>query len=122
MMHAIVLFAHGSRDPLWHRPIQAVADRIRLRSPQTLVACAYLEWTSPDLATCVARLIEQKVTSVRILPMFLGVGKHAREDLPLLTAQLRQSYPALSLDVLPSVGEQPALIELMSGLALGDID
>jgi sirohydrochlorin cobaltochelatase len=122
MMHAIVLFAHGSRDPLWHRPIQAVADRIRLRSPQTPVACAYLEWTSPDLATCVARLIEQGVTSVRILPMFLGVGKHAREDLPLLTAQLRQSYPALSLDVLPSVGEQAALIELMSGLALGDID
>jgi len=112
-MQAIVLFAHGSRDPLWHRPIQAVAQRIRTRSPQTQVECAYLELTAPDLPTCVASLLQQGCTSLRILPMFLGIGKHARE--------LRASHPELHIDVLPSVGEHPALIALMSDLALGDI-
>ena len=119
-MQAIVLFAHGSRDPLWHRPIQAVAERIRTRSPQTLVACAYLELTPPDLPTSVEGLLEKGCTSLRILPMFLGIGKHARKDLPLLIAALRQSHPDLTIEVLPSVGEHPALIALMSDLALGD--
>ena len=31
--HAIVLFAHGSRDPLWHKPMEAVAARIRSPMP-----------------------------------------------------------------------------------------
>lgn len=119
-MQAIVLFAHGSRDPLWHRPIQAVAARIQARAPQTQVRCAYLELTTPDLPQCVTELLQQGCTSLRILPMFLGVGKHAREDLPVLVQQLRQSHPALNLEVLPSVGEHPALIELMSSLALGE--
>ena len=44
-MHAIILFAHGSRDPLWHKPIQAVAQRITERDAQELVRCAYLELT-----------------------------------------------------------------------------
>ena len=119
-MQAIVLFAHGSRDPLWHRPIQAVAERIRARSPQTHVHCAYLELTAPDLPTCVASLLQEGCTSLRILPMFLGIGKHAREDLPILITQLRHSHPELHIEVLPSVGEHPALIELMSDLALGE--
>ena len=121
-MQAIVLFAHGSRDPLWHRPIQAVAESIRTRSPQTLVECAYLELTTPDFPSCVEGLIQRGCTSLRILPMFLGIGKHAREDLPLLIAELRQSHPALKIEVLPSVGEHPALIALMSDLALGEVN
>jgi sirohydrochlorin cobaltochelatase len=120
LMQAIVLFAHGSRDPLWHRPIQAVAERIRKRSPLTQVECAYLELTTPDLPSCVEGLLQKGCTSLRILPMFLGIGKHAREDLPILIAELRQSHPELRIEVLPSVGEHPALIGLMSDLALGD--
>ena len=46
---AIVLFAHGSRDPLWRAPIEAVAERIRTLAPGAAVACAYLEYTEPTL-------------------------------------------------------------------------
>ena len=53
--HAIILFAHGSRDSLWRRPIEAVADQVKQLSPETEVACAYLELTEPDLPTTVER-------------------------------------------------------------------
>ena len=43
MTKAIVLFAHGSRDPLWHKPMEAVAAQIATQAPDTPVACAYLE-------------------------------------------------------------------------------
>ena len=72
--HAIILFAHGSRDALWRRPIEAVAEQVKQSSPSTHVACAYLELTEPDLPTTVARLVQAGVNMVRIVPMFLGVA------------------------------------------------
>jgi len=116
---AIVLFAHGSRDPLWHRPIQAVADAIALRAPATPVACAYLELSTPDLHTTCAELISQGAKALTIVPMFLGVGKHAREDLPALMTQMRQHWPDVDFQLQTAVGENPRLIELLADIALG---
>ena len=116
---AIVLFAHGSRDPLWHRPIQAVADAIALRSPDTPVACAYLELSAPDLQTACAGLIGQGATVLTIVPMFLGVGKHAREDLPALMAQMRAHWPLIDFQLQAAVGENPRLIALLADIAMG---
>ena len=118
MTHAIVLFAHGSRDPLWHKPMEAVAQRIRGREADALVACAYLELSPPDLPTCVAGLVGQHASTIRVLPMFLGVGKHAREDLPLLIAQLRTDHPQVVFELMPAVGEDTRLIETLAHIAL----
>ena len=97
-MYAIILFAHGSRDPLWHQPIQAVAQRIQARDAKVLVACAYLELTQPDLPQAAQQLIDQGATELCIVPMFLGVGKHAREDLPVLVEALRRAHPAVEIN------------------------
>lgn len=116
---AVVLFAHGSRDPLWHGPIEAVAQQARLLAPQMPVQCAYLELTAPDLPTAVALLKAQGIGHIRILPMFLGMGRHAREDLPGLLQTLKQTHPDLQLELLPAVGEHPAMTTLMAQLATG---
>jgi sirohydrochlorin cobaltochelatase len=116
----IVLFAHGSRDPLWHKPMEAVATRIRAVSPEATVACAYLELSSPDLPTAVASLVVSGVTMVTIVPMFLGVGKHAREDLPLLVQALQIQFPSLTILLQRAVGEDQRLIELLADIALTD--
>ncbi len=118
-MHAIILFAHGSRDPLWHKPIQAVAERISQRSPNTVVRCAYLELTEPDLPHVANALVAEGATSMCVLPMFLGVGRHAREDLPALITQLKTSHPLIDISCQPAVGEQTALLNLLADIALG---
>jgi sirohydrochlorin cobaltochelatase len=115
---AIILFAHGSRDALWRRPIEAVADEIKQISPDTQVACAYLELTVPDLSTTVARLVQTGVTVIRIVPMFLGVGRHAREDLPLLLRDLITQYPAVTFELRNAIGEEPELTRTMAAIAL----
>ena len=69
-MHAIILFAHGSRDPLWHKPIQAVAKRIADQDSTVLVRCAYLELTEPDLLHVADELAEAGVTSICVVPYF----------------------------------------------------
>lgn len=124
-MHAIILFAHGSRDPLWHKPIQAVAQRIAQRVAQqgdaTVVRCAYLELTVPDLPTVAQQLVDEGATSLDVVPMFLGVGRHAREDLPALMQALRVTYPSVDISCQPAVGEREALLDLLADIALGHV-
>ena len=121
-MHAIILFAHGSRDPLWHKPIQAVAERIAQRSPSTVVRCAYLELTEPDLPHVATTLVAEGATSLCVVPMFLGVGRHAREDLPELITGLKSAHPDIQISCQPAVGEQTALLDLLADIALGQAD
>jgi sirohydrochlorin cobaltochelatase len=114
----IVLFAHGSRDPLWHKPMEAVAQKVREQSPAANVVCAYLELSQPDLPTSTAALVAQGVTEITIVPMFLGVGKHAREDLPVIVAALRDSHPQVRFILQRAVGENPLLVALLANIAL----
>ncbi len=118
-MHAIILFAHGSRDPLWHKPIQAVAERIGQRSPNTVVRCAYLELTEPNLPHVANALVTEGATNLCVVPMFLGVGRHAREDLPELITALKAAHPSVDITCQPAVGEQTALLDLLADIALG---
>ena len=118
-MHAIILFAHGSRDPLWHKPIQAVAERITQRSPNTVVRCAYLALTAPDLPHVANALVAEGATSLCVVPMFLGVGRHAREDLPELITALKAAHPSVDIACQPAVGEQSSLLDLLADIALG---
>jgi sirohydrochlorin cobaltochelatase len=117
----VVLFAHGSRDPLWRLPIDAVALEMTRQWPALTVACAFLELTAPDLPTTVEALMMQGKTHLRIVPMFLGVGRHAREDLPQLVADLIEAYPQMAFELLPAIGEHPAMTQLMAQIAAGQL-
>ena len=114
----IILFAHGSRDPLWRMPIEAVAADIRVRQPHTAVRCAYLELCTPTLPDAAAELIAAGASRVRVFPLFFGVGKHAREDLPLLIDQIKTTHPGVVIELLPAAGEYPQLTALMADIAL----
>ena len=125
MTHAdatgIILFAHGSRDPLWRAPIDAVALAIARQHPQMQVRCAFLELTDPDLNTALTELVGVGMQHIRIVPMFLGTGKHAREDLPELVCQLRERYPSIGIELLGPIGEHPDMIRQMAEIAAGQI-
>lgn len=113
-----ILIAHGSRDPLWRKPIEAVASHIQKIAPAVQVRCAYLELTVPDLPTSAAELVQLGVTSITVVPLFLGVGKHAREDLPLLMQSLQDTHPQIAFVLRPAIGDETKMIELMAQIAL----
>jgi sirohydrochlorin cobaltochelatase len=119
--HAMVFFAHGSRDPLWRRPVEAIADRVRQIDSGLQVRCAYLELTEPDLATCVAELAMVGVGAITVVPLFLGVGKHAREDLPKMTKDMQDSYPAINFILRPAIGEDARFVEMIAQMSLDQI-
>ncbi len=117
-MLGVIVFAHGSRDPLWRAPIDAVATRLKNQHTPALVECAYLELCEPDINTACRSLLQAGATHIRILPLFFGMGKHAREDLPLLIEQLTASHPKVRFECLPAAGEDPRLTALLATIAL----
>ena len=117
-LKAIILFGHGSRDPLWRLPMDAVAQRIRSQHPGTPVRCAFLELEQPDLASAVADLAGAGARQVTVVPMFLGTGRHAREDLPVLMDAVRSAHPEIAFTLQPAVGEDSRLLDLLAKIAL----
>ena len=99
-------------------PIESVAADILARQPHTSVRCAYLELCAPSLPDAAAELIAGGARQVRIFPLFFGVGKHAREDLPLLINQIKAAHPGVDVELLPAAGEYPQLTSLMADIAL----
>lgn len=115
---AVVLFGHGSRDPLWHGPILEVARRVQAQARSVSVRCAYLELTQPDLPTVVTELALSGVRKITVVPMFLGVGKHAREDLPQMLQTIAGQYPDIHFNLQIAVGEDPRLLDMLAQIAL----
>jgi sirohydrochlorin cobaltochelatase len=115
---AIILFGHGSRDPLWRRPMDAVAALLAAQAPELPVRCAFLELTAPDLATAAGDLVARGVTHITVVPMFLGTGRHVREDLPTLVDHFRHACPQVEFVLQPPVGENPRVLEMLAQIAM----
>jgi sirohydrochlorin cobaltochelatase len=50
--------------------------------------------------------------------MFLGVGKHVKEDLPELIKTLRENHPAVNFSLMPTVGEDTRVLQLLAEIAM----
>ena len=118
MNQAIVLLAHGARDPEWARPIEAMATRLRSLRADIRVQTAYLEFMNPDLDGAVTELVAAGRLGITVVPVFLAQGGHVKRDLPAKIAALRQrllpSHPLLAIDLAPAIGEQPEVIEAIA--------
>lgn len=114
MSQALILFAHGARDPAWAAPFEAVAALIRSRQPSWQVRLAYLEFMSPPLAEAAKALADAGCSRIVIRPMFLGTGGHVRRDLPLLLDGLRLAHPGVDFVLQDAIGENRAVHAAMA--------
>ena len=118
MDRAIVLFAHGARDPRWAEPFALVAERVRAGAPGCRVALAFLELMTPSLGDAAAGLVAAGATRIDVVPLFLGTGGHLRQDLPSLVDALRAAHPAVDFRLHAAIGEHAAVIEAMAAAAV----
>ena len=114
----VVLFAHGSRDPLWFKPLEAIQQAMAAAHPERHVMLAYLEMASPTLMDAVNTLVEQGTLGVAVLPIFLGVGKHLRADLPEIVQAIKARHAGLEVHLQPAIGEQPGFAHWVASLPL----
>lgn len=128
---ALILFAHGSRDPDWARPLHGLRDAVAALCPQLPVTLAFLEFMQPTLTQVIAQLASesslgesgassqplqplQPLRQLRLVPLFLAQGNHTRRDLAALIAQAQQDHPGLQIEILPALGEVPAVMQALA--------
>lgn len=111
---ALVLFAHGARDPEWSVPFRKIRSKVAARCRGLTVELAFLEFTPPTLADAVGRLAGAGHVRITIAPLFMAQGGHVKQDLPRLVAELQARYPKAALELLPAVGEVDAVLDAVS--------
>jgi len=118
MKRAMVLFAHGARDPKWAAPFERLRDILRARAPDVTVSLAFLELMSPRLPEAVSALAGDGAEEVTIVPVFLGQGGHVLRDLPALIDELKSAHPHLRFHVAGAVGEDADVLNAMATYCL----
>jgi sirohydrochlorin cobaltochelatase len=104
----IILFAHGAREPEWAQPFESVRER--LRAAGTQAELAFLEIMSPSLDEAAARLADQGIKTVTIVPLFLAQGAHLKRELPAMVEKIRKRHAKTEFRVTPALGDSPEIL------------
>ena len=118
MKQGLLLLAHGARDPRWAQPFESVVARIRAGRPALALELAFLEFMTPDLIEAGRRLAAAGCDSVAVMPLFLGMGGHVRNQVPALVEQLAAAHAAVRWSLQPTIGESDAVIAAIAAEAL----
>ncbi|KFB73463.1 MAG: Sirohydrochlorin cobaltochelatase [Candidatus Accumulibacter phosphatis] len=115
---ALILFAHGARDPEWAEPMRRVCAAVREQAPELQVELAFLEFIPPDLRSCAESLIAECCERILVVPMFIARGGHLKRDVPLLLEELRQRHPQTCFELAAAIGEAEPIVQAMARHAL----
>ena len=119
---ALVLFAHGARDPQWAQPFQKLREMIVQQMPDVPVSLAFLELMTPRLPERVQQLVQDGCIDVTVVPVFFGQGGHVLRDLPVMIDQLRKDHPGLTLKVAEAVGESAQVLNAIAQYCIGALN
>lgn len=109
----LILIAHGSKNPEWREPFEALLRDVRTGAGGDRIHMAYLQMNAPGLREIVADLFARGVLHIRVLPMLMSGGNHAHGDIPEVVSAVCAECPGLRVEVLPPIGANPRFWTLM---------
>ncbi|MEI5520518.1 sirohydrochlorin chelatase [Streptomyces brasiliscabiei] len=80
---ALVLVAHGSRDPRALATVRALMERVRAQRPGLSVHLGHIELNEPLLPDTLAALGDREAV---LVPLLLSRGYHVKQDIPEMAA------------------------------------
>ncbi|WP_171162343.1 sirohydrochlorin chelatase [Streptomyces sp. I05A-00742] len=105
---ALILVAHGSRDPRHAATVAALRARVAARSPGLRVEAGFLDFRSPDVPTVLAGLAADGVREAVAVPLLLTHAFHAGTDIPEV---LEAATPSdMTVRQAPVLGPSPLLV------------
>ncbi|WRZ96133.1 sirohydrochlorin chelatase [Streptomyces sp. NBC_01007] len=104
---ALVLTAHGSRDPRALATVRTLIERVRELRPHLSVRLGHIELNEPLLRDTLVSLAGKE--DAVLVPLLLGRGYHVRRDIPETAA----AVPGLNTRVAAPLGPHPLLVETL---------
>ncbi|MEU1848581.1 sirohydrochlorin chelatase [Streptomyces sp. NPDC019990] len=102
---ALVVVAHGSRDPRALSTVRALLDRVRALRPDVPAHLGHIELNAPLLPDTLAALEDREAV---LVPLLLSRGYHVKQDIPEMAA----ASPARTHLAAP-LGPHPLLVDAL---------
>ncbi|MEU1480990.1 sirohydrochlorin chelatase [Streptomyces sp. NPDC001668] len=102
---ALVVVAHGSRDPRTLNTVHTLLDQVRAQRPELPVHLGHIELNEPLLPDTLAKLGGAEAV---LVPLLLSRGYHVKRDIPEMAA----ASPARTRVAAP-LGPHPLLVETL---------
>jgi sirohydrochlorin ferrochelatase len=113
MKTALLLIAHGSREPEANDDLYHLVSELRRRTLFDIVEPAFLEFAEPNGDAGAKMCVQQGAERVIILPYFLSAGVHVRRDLSTLRDRLAGKFSAVEFRLAEPLGRHPMLVEIV---------
>jgi sirohydrochlorin ferrochelatase len=114
MKTAILLMAHGSRIPEANDAVHAIAAMAKEMTGCEIVEVSFREQHLPNIQQGIDACVAQGASRVLLLPYFLFVGAHVREDLPAEMAEAKKRYPRVEFAMGKHLGVHRKLAEIVA--------
>ena len=109
----ILIISHGSPRAETNRRFEALVARIAMRLGSADVLATFFSIARPNIPDQVAVLAGRGVRRIVLMPHFLGEGQHVTKDIPELLDVCRRSFPDVTLEMLSTLEDEPALEDLV---------
>lgn len=109
----IVVLGHGSRFPQGREVVAKTAERYQAQHPTLVVRWGFVEMAEPQLEDVLAALVQEGMTKIIVVPLFLSFGHHIAEDLPRRVAAAAKRYPNVNLITTGHIGADPMLCDII---------
>ncbi|MFJ4618175.1 sirohydrochlorin chelatase [Streptomyces sp. NPDC088812] len=105
---ALVVVAHGSRDPRALSTVRTLLDRVRALRPGLPVHLGHIELNTPLLTDTLAGLEARGTQDAVLVPLLLARGYHVRRDIPEMAANA-----PVRTRVADPLGPHPLLVDAL---------
>ncbi|HLW68981.1 MAG TPA: CbiX/SirB N-terminal domain-containing protein [Gemmataceae bacterium] len=110
---AIVLVAHGSRNPEANADTHFLAEQLRQQGDFVCVAAAFLEQAEPVIDAAAAICVASGAKRIVLLPHFLSAGVHVCRDLTAAQQRLAERFADVEFALAEPIGRHPLLLQVL---------
>ena len=110
---ALVILAHGSRDPRSAATVHSLVSCLREMRDDLRIEASFLDHCPPTPYQVIDRLSAEGVEEVVILPLLLSTAFHARVDVPAVVDEARSRFPDLRIIASDVLGYDDSLLDVL---------
>jgi sirohydrochlorin ferrochelatase len=114
MKTAVLLMAHGSRIPEANDAVREIAAMVKEMTRFDIVEVSFREQHLPNIQQGIDTCVDQGAERIILMPYFLYMGAHVREDLPKEMAEAKQRYPRVGFVMGGHLGAHRKLAEIVA--------
>lgn len=113
MKTAVLLMAHGSRIPEANDAVRDIAVMVKDMTGFAIVEVSFREQHLPNIQQGIDACVARGAERIILMPYFLYMGAHVREDLPEEMAEAKQRYPQVDFVMGNHLGVHRKLAEVV---------